>query len=211
MRCSTLSLLLGIWAVLIMLYYFTLHFFPFSSEVGEAKYWITVLLWYFYFWNTCSPSLSASAHWPYANSSADCAACPSDRQLFAVCFSVCDRTSLLLSPSSQIPSWLRFCLKTIPWVSVGEMLIWEAWPAICGAIRTAGAAAVQFFLADGRRGNYEWGSLPQPWLLFPTAMYICPLSLSCTTPASQLDTLMHSPKFMVQGFLCSFCYMLHTR
>ena len=50
------------------------------------------------------------------------------------------------------------------------MLIWEAWPAICGAIRTAGAAAVQFFLADGRRGNYEWGNLPQPWLLFPTAM-----------------------------------------
>ena len=75
MRCSTLSLLLGIWAVLIMLYNFTLHFFPFSSEMGEAKYWITVLLQYFYFWNTCSPSLSASAHWPYANSSADCAAC----------------------------------------------------------------------------------------------------------------------------------------
>lgn len=133
---------------------------PFLFWNGRGRVLITVLL-HFY-----SPSPFAYASWPCANSSAECAARPSDRHLLAVCSFICDPTSLLLSPSSQTPSWLSSCLLQTPWVSVGEMLIRETRPAICGATGTAGAAAVQFFLADGRRRNYEWGNLPQPWLLF---------------------------------------------
>lgn len=92
---------------------------------------------------------------------------------------------------------------------MGEMLIWETWLAICGVTRTAGAA-VQFFLADGNIGNYKWGNWPQLWLLLPTKMLFTS-TLSCTTPAPGLNTLIYPPKFMVQGFLYSLCSKLHSK
>jgi hypothetical protein len=91
------------------------------------------------------------------------------------------------------------------------MLIWETWFAICGATRTAGAAAVQFFLADGHRGNYKWGNLPQHWLLFSIAMLHLPALFLYTTQAPGLNILMNFHKFTPQRFLLRLCPRHHTQ
>lgn len=173
MGWSTLSLLLGIWTVLMMLCYFTLHFPPFFSEMGEAKYWILVVQCYSHFPNTFSLSLPASADCPGTNSSADGAARPSDRQLLAVCSLICDQTSLFLFlfPDPIFTQFLSYVNSTGKrwWdVNLGNTAgnLWSN--------RNSWCCGSSVFLADEYGGNYEWGNFPQLWLLFPAEMLHLP-------------------------------------